>query len=108
MTFKNISEIAAAFGTTPDHIEKALYKSTACGAWIRWDNRSATIGSIVEGSDAEFSYTFCFPFDEQKLWDFLELLEKLTGAAWKIANDEEATEETEAELSALIDEFAMF
>lgn len=85
----NISELAAAFGTTPEHIGRTLYKSTECGAWIAWTEETVTIGSIVEGSDAEFDRTFNFPVALEAVEDWIRELEALCDEAWHEANDEE-------------------
>lgn len=85
-TIKNISDLAAHFGTTPEHLEHAIYKGTDCGAWINWTCSKVNIGSIVEGSDAEFSRSFEFPFDSSSVSNWLEELETLTTSAWNEAN----------------------
>lgn len=36
-------------------IDRAIYKSTNCGAWVRFDETGIVVGTIVEGSDAEHS-----------------------------------------------------
>lgn len=36
-------------------IEKAVYKGTDCGAWVKFDAQGILVGTIVEGSDAEYS-----------------------------------------------------
>jgi hypothetical protein len=36
-------------------IDKAIYKGTGCGAWVRFDELGIMVGTIVEGSDAEYS-----------------------------------------------------
>lgn len=35
-------------------INRQVYKNTACGAWIKFDSKGIKVGSIVEGSEAEF------------------------------------------------------
>jgi hypothetical protein len=40
---------------TPERIDRAVYKGTDCGAWVRFDEKGIMVGTIVEGSDAEFS-----------------------------------------------------
>ena len=87
MQIHNIVEYAQYFGTTPDLLKKDMYKYTDCGAWIHWNKNSMTIGSIVEGSDAEFSRTFNFPCTTDEIDDWLEELEHLTDEAWHEAND---------------------
>lgn len=39
----------------PERIDRAIYKGTDCGAWVRFDEQGVMVGTIVEGSDAEFS-----------------------------------------------------
>ena len=89
MELKNIEDVAEWFGSTVPRIERDIYKYTDCGAWITWDEQSVTIGSIVEGSDAEFSKKFNFPVMSEGLDDWMEELENLTDEAWHEANDEE-------------------
>ena len=36
-------------------IDRALYKATGCGAWVRFDERGIVVGTIVEGSGADYS-----------------------------------------------------
>jgi hypothetical protein len=52
-----IEAIAKRIGIEPDtkKISRAIYKRTDCGAWIWFDAKGITVGTIVEGSDAEFS-----------------------------------------------------
>lgn len=88
MTFNSIEDIATYFGTTVNRLEHDVYKYTDCGAWVSWDDGSVSIGSIVEGSDAEFSKTFSFPFTSRELEAWLEDLENLTDEAWHEANDD--------------------
>ena len=82
----NISDLAAAWGTTPEHIERDIYKYTDCGAWISWTDSTVTIGSIVEGSDAEFDFTFHFPVELESIEEWIDELEVLCDEAWHEAN----------------------
>lgn len=83
----NIEDVAAkAFGTTVDCLEHDVYKYTKCGAWIVWDDSSVTIGSIVEGSDAEFEKKFEYPIDSDEIDNWINDLEELCDEAWKEAN----------------------
>jgi len=49
--------VAVYFGLEkgcPVHrIQKALFKGTACGAWIQFTESGLAVGSIVEGSDID-------------------------------------------------------
>lgn len=94
MTITCINDFAKNFGSDVNHIERDIYKYTGCGAWITWDVSGLTIGSIVEGSDAEFDKLFTFPFDSSATDEWLDELERLTYEAWRDANntyDEEVT-----------------
>lgn len=94
MVLNNITELAKWYGEEDeDRLPKAIYKGTECGAWIQWDNATVTIGSIVEGSDAEFAETFTFPVSSETVEEWLEELEDLTDAAWHEANDGEGEED---------------
>lgn len=92
MTIHNINEFASLFGTTPDHLEHAIYNGTTCGAWIMWNCTSVSIGSIVEGSDAEFSCKFSYPFESTAIFKWLDDLEELTTNAWNEANADDMIE----------------
>lgn len=92
MTIRNIDDLASLFGTTPDHLEHAIYKGTSCGAWIQWNCTSVSIGSIVEGSDAEFSRKFSYPFESTAVFSWLDELDSLTTRAWNEANADDPFE----------------
>jgi len=86
MIINNIKEFCDLWGVDEDTLEHAVYKGTSCGAYIHWNNKSLTIGSIVEGSDAEFSREFQFPCDLEDIEEWFEELEDLTDQAWREAN----------------------
>jgi hypothetical protein len=52
---ETIAKSAGIPGANPKDIDRAIYKGTACGAWVRFDADGIKVGTIVEGSDAEFS-----------------------------------------------------
>lgn len=85
----NIEDYAKALETTVDRLEKDMYNYTDCGAWITWDEDGITIGSIVEGSDAEFEQSFAFPFEKEEVDIWIDELEHLVEDAWIEANGEE-------------------
>lgn len=89
MKINNIEEYASYLGIPVDSLKRSIYKYTDCGAWIDWDDNRVTIGSIVEGSDAEFSKTFLFPVEVSRIDNWLDELERLTDEAWHEANDEQ-------------------
>ena len=83
----NIQDVAEkVWGTEVEHLEHDVYKYTLCGAWICWDENWVQVGSIVEGTDAEFERTFEYPFDSDEMDHWIGDLEKLTSKAWKDAN----------------------
>ena len=87
MKINNIEEYASYLGIPVDSLKRSIYKYTDCGAWIDWDDNRVTIGSIVEGSDAEFSKTFLFPVEVSRIDNWFDELERLTDEAWYEAND---------------------
>lgn len=52
-----LETIACYYGCRPEVslIAKHVYKYTDCGAWIAFDSEGIKVGTIVEGSDAEYS-----------------------------------------------------
>lgn len=95
MVINNITDIVKGKGLeTADQLNHHVYKYTDCGAWIAWDDNSVTIGSIVEGSDAEFQKSFTFPVDSDELDAWITELEQLCDEAWHEANDDDWNEES--------------
>ena len=93
MVINNIHDLAKHFGSTTKSLERDIYKYTDCGAWINWDDSSVTIGSIVEGSEAEFSESFLFPVESDELDAWITELEQLCDEAWREANGDDWDEE---------------
>jgi len=68
-------------------IKKAIYKNTACGAWIRFEADGIELGSIVEGSDAETTtHKLAYPFEYNLIWEALEAIEDEAEYLWTEAN----------------------
>lgn len=88
MVINNIHDLAKHFGSTDKSLERDIYKYTDCGAWITHSTDSVTVGSIVEGSNAEFAKAFSFPFSSDLFDEWLDELETLTDEAWHEANDD--------------------
>ena len=86
MTIHNIEDLATYLGIDVKSLKKDIYNGTDCGAIIEWDNKSVTISSIVEGSDAKFSKTLKFPFNSDSYDTWIEELEVLTNKAWEEIN----------------------
>ena len=74
---------------TDERLSHDVYRCTACGGWMRTDDTGVKIGTIVEGSDAEFDDYLAYPFT-QAAWDAAwENIEMLADEAWHEANDDE-------------------
>ena len=74
---------------TDEHLSRIVYKSTACGGWMQSIDGGVKIGTIVEGSDAEFMDTLYYPFTEAE-WDAAwNEIEHLAEEEWKRANEPE-------------------
>lgn len=58
-----------------EQLSRAVYKGTACGAWVALgeDNRTLQVGSIVEGSEAEVGpEVLSWPFTKEEFWAAVE------------------------------------
>lgn len=90
MVINSIKDIVAQKGLqNEEQLHRYVFQFTGCGAWISWDDKSVTIGSIVEGSDAEFSESFCFPVESDTIDDWVRELDRLCDEAWHEANETE-------------------
>lgn len=88
MLITNIDDLCAYREAADSwQLEHDLYKYTECGAWITLTNDTVSVGSIVEGSEAEFSKTFEYPFESEAFDSWIEELEALVDEAWHEAND---------------------
>ena len=94
-----LQELADLYGCEPteEAIRRAVYKGTACGAWVHFPagkpNR-VEIGSIVEGSDAEVRADPVLYEDggEAFIARYREAIEYVEGEAvilWDEANSDE-------------------
>ena len=83
-------ELIEEIGADSESIaKKAIYKGTDCGAWIKFEDDGITVGSIVEGSDAEITKPKLeFPFEARQFWDLLEEVNYEACEAWEEANYE--------------------
>lgn len=83
--------------TTRD-LERSIYKSTDCGAWIEFFPQGIRLGSIVEGCDHGTEvYTLVYPFTTHDVNDRINAIEVEADAIWKWANVPDANDETPAE-----------
>lgn len=68
-------------------IKKALFKGTDCGAFVHFDELGVVVGTIVEGSDAEYSKRILFDLDDKEsflkcFWDTVQKCEDFAEAEW--------------------------
>ena len=89
-TIRNLQEFLDFMGVeTIEQADRQVYKSTACGGWCKAEPTGISIGTIVEGSDAEFEDFLAYPFTNF-LWDAVwALIELAAEIAWDQANREE-------------------
>lgn len=95
-----IEAIAEPLGLPLDTraIDRAVYKGTECGAWVSFDETGILVGSIVEGSEAEFSERIDLNgidiSDEgaaelnRRFWAAIERINEAACEAWQEANQE--------------------
>ena len=75
-------------------VQKALFKGTACGAWIELTDGELRVGSIVEGSDVDCQmHTLVLPTTSEALGEALDAIELEAQQIWNEWNDE-TTEDT--------------
>lgn len=98
---RNIFDLARHFGVGESgdaaavqaRLERAIYKGTDCGAWIKCWTDEVVIGSIVEGSDAEFTESLQYPFTGEQFDMNLDFLEEQCADAFYRANEEDDYED---------------
>ncbi|HIB83290.1 MAG TPA: hypothetical protein EYO59_01435 [Chromatiaceae bacterium] len=89
--------VAVYFGLEegcPVHkIKKALFKGTACGAWIEFPEHGLAVGSIVEGSDIDCeSHHFDWTGEEDVesfLNKALDEIEREADILWRECNEDD-------------------
>ncbi len=76
--------LCALGGATEEVAKKAVYKGTACGAWLEFKDDSVVVGSIVEGVDyGTDSYPLKYPFGEDDFWSALTVVESEANEIWR-------------------------
>jgi hypothetical protein len=95
MILNNLKDVADYFGAnhpTVDSITRCLYMGTDCGARFDTCLDGFVIGSIVEGSDAEFSEGFEWGISSDVVDAYIKTLESQCSEAWNEANCEDEEE----------------
>lgn len=103
---ENLHDLCLYFGVNdPMQLPKGVYYHTKCGPWItltmldgsefyfdvgecpiEQEVKSFTIGTIVEGSDAEFSKSFILPIETKDVTDWMTEMERTSDETWEEAN----------------------
>ena len=72
---------------TEDDVSRNTYKYTDCGAWIEFDEKSVTLGSIVEGVDEGVSpVVLNYPFALDDFWKMLDSVEEEADRIWNLSH----------------------
>jgi hypothetical protein len=89
----SIEDLCSELGTTVDRIERDMYKNTACGMPIEWNERGVTLVGYVEGADCDGpSETLEFPFTMKEFNETVQRLEDAADEMWHEWNDVDETE----------------
>jgi hypothetical protein len=79
-------------------LEKLLFKSTECGAWIEFRDDCVRVGSIVEGCDFGTSiYPLKYPFSDVSYYARLAAVEHDADETFKWSNDTDESDQTAAD-----------
>ena len=85
----SVNDLCEYLGTTPDHLERYMFKNTECGMPIAWDDEKVTLCVYAEGADAEWSHDLLFPFTAKDFDEMVEVVEDESDELWHEWNDEE-------------------
>jgi len=101
MEINSAADVATYFGMEPGaawhRVEKAVFKGTDCGAWIKFEFAAEEnggsyllVGSIVEGSDADCdTIRLKLPTTGEALGEALDCVDTQAAEIWKEWNEEE-------------------
>lgn len=87
-TIRNERDLFKLYGVRDaKQLDRAVYKDTECGAWVRIEGRQVNVGTIVEGSDAEFREKLTFPFTLKEWEEAITSLEERADETWRFVNN---------------------
>lgn len=89
----SVNDLCNYLGTTPDLLERDMYKNTDCGMPIAWDDQKVTLCVYAEGADAEWSYDLFFPFTAKEFDSTVETVEEESEQLWHEWNDDDDDDE---------------
>ena len=88
----SVNDLCDYLCTTPERLEHDMFKYTACGMPISWDDEKVTLGVYAEGADAGYSHDLLFPFTGKEFDDLVEYVEQESDELWHMWNDGEEDE----------------
>lgn len=89
----SVDDLCEYLGTTPDHLERDMFKYTECGMPIAWDDEKVSLVVYAEGADPEWSHDLFFPFTAKEFDRMVKVVEEESDELWHEWNDEEDEEE---------------
>ena len=85
----SVNDLCDYLGTTPDRLERDMFKYTACGMPIAWDDDKVTLCVYAEGADSEWSHDLFFPFTAKEFNNLVDYVEEESEQLWHEWNDDE-------------------
>jgi len=83
------TRILDIYGSTPASLDRDFYKATVCGGHATLvPDGTVRIGTIVEGSDAEYNATIPANATRKEMRRAVATMERWATAAWNEANRE--------------------
>ena len=89
----SVNDLCDYLGTTPDYLERYMFKYTECGMPIAWDDDKVTLCVYAEGADAEWSHDLLFPFTAKDFNNLVKIVEQESDELWHEWNDDEEEDE---------------
>ena len=91
----SVEDLCDHLETTPDRLERDMFKYTNCGMPIAWDDDKVTLCVYAEGADAEWSHDLFFPFTAKEFDKMVEVVEEESEELWHEWNDDDEEGEDE-------------
>ena len=91
----SINDLCKYLDTTPEQIERDMFKNTRNGIPFLWDDDKVTLCAYAEGADGEPSHDLLFPFMAEEFDKLLEYVEEESDELWHMYNDDDEEDEEE-------------
>ena len=89
----SIDDLCDYLGTTPDCLERYMFKYTECGMPIAWDDQKVSLVVYAECADPEWSHDLLFPFTGKEFDNTVKVVEEESERLWHEWNDEDEGDE---------------